>query len=104
MTGQAADTLVRDATARDARRIHRLMTRHVADGHLLPRTLANITEHADRFLVATVQGRIVGCAELAPLSPATAEIRSFVVASRQRGRGVGRLLVDELRTRARRLG
>lgn len=104
MTRTAADTLVRAATTRDACRIHSLMTRHVAEGHLLPRTLANIIEHADRFVVATVRGRIVGCAELAPLSPTMVEIRSFVVASRQRRRGVGRLLVDELCRRARRRG
>ena len=104
MTRKAADTLVRAATPGGARSIHSLMTRHVAEGHLLPRTLANIIEHADRFVVATVRGRTVGCAELAPLSSTLAEIRSFVVSSRQRGRGVGRLLVDELRRRARRRG
>ena len=104
MTRKAADTLVRAATAADARSIHSLMTRHAADGHLLPRTLANIIEHADRFVVATERGRTVGCAELAPLSSTLAEIRSFVVSSRRRGRGVGRLLVDEVRERARRRG
>lgn len=97
-------TLVRGATAEDAPAIHRLVARHAAEGHLLPRTLTELTDHADRFLVATVRGRIVGCAELAPLSTGLAEVRSFVVTARSRGRGVGRLMVDELRSRARRQG
>ena len=97
-------TLVRGATAEDAPAIHRLVARHAAEGHLLPRMLAELTDHANRFLVATVRGRTVGCAELAPLSAGLAEVRSFVVTARSRGRGVGRLLVDELRSRARRQG
>jgi amino-acid N-acetyltransferase len=99
-----AAILVRTATPDDARHIHRLMTKHAAEGHLLPRTLADVTEHAGRFLVATSRGRIVGCAELAPLSAAVAEVRSFVVAGRSRGLGVGRTLVNRLRLRARRAG
>ena len=88
----------------DAPIIHRLIAKHAAEGHLLPRTLADLADHAGRFLVATVRGRIVGCAELAPLSAAVAEVRSFVVAARCRGRGLGRLMVEELRSRARRQG
>jgi amino-acid N-acetyltransferase len=99
-----AQILVRTATPDDARRIHRLITTHAAEGHLLARTRADVTEHAGRFLVATSRGRIVGCAELAPLSAAVAEVRSLVVAGRCRGRGVGRTLINRLRLRARRAG
>jgi N-acetylglutamate synthase-like GNAT family acetyltransferase len=71
-----AQILVRTATPDDARRIHRLITTHAAEGHLLARTRADVTEHAGRFLVA----------------------------SRCRGRGVGRTLINRLRLRARRAG
>jgi N-acetylglutamate synthase-like GNAT family acetyltransferase len=95
--------IVRGATAADTLGIQRLITTH-ADGHLLARTLCDLTAHATRFLVATVCGRIVGCAELAPLSSSMAEIRSFVVRTDSRGLGLGRLMIDELRGRARTQG
>jgi N-acetylglutamate synthase-like GNAT family acetyltransferase len=96
--------IIRGATAADAPAIHRLITKHASEGHLLPRMLSELTERADRFLVATVRGRIVGCAELAPLGPSVAEVRSFVVSTLARGLGLGRSLIDELRGRARSQG
>ena len=78
--------MVRGATTADAPAIYELITAD-ADGHLLARTLSDLTEHANRFLVATVRGRIVGCAELAPLSSSVAEVRSFVVRTHLRGAG-----------------
>jgi N-acetylglutamate synthase-like GNAT family acetyltransferase len=92
--------IVRGATAADAPAIHRLIAKD-GEGHLLARTLCDLTEHANRFLVATVRGRIAGCAELAPLSSSVAEVRSFVVRKHSRGLGLGRLLIDEVRSRAR---
>ncbi len=95
-------TNLRTARAIDARRIHELIGRHVTDGHLLPRALSELTAHADRFVVACDgRGAIVGCAELAPLSHSLAEVRSLVVSKTRRGTGVGRLLVSEIRRRAR---
>jgi N-acetylglutamate synthase-like GNAT family acetyltransferase len=92
--------MVRAATTADASAIYQLIIAD-ADGHLLARSLSDLTEHASRFLVATVRGRIVGSAELAPLSSSVAEVRSFVVRTHLRGMGLGRLLIDELRDRAR---
>ena len=43
-------------------------------------------------------GRIVGCAELAPLSATVAEVRSLVVDRPARALGVGQRLVEELRS------
>jgi amino-acid N-acetyltransferase len=95
---------LRTGTPSDARRLHALITASLTEGHLLPRTLAEVTLHADRFVVA-VRGRtIVGCAELAPLSPQVAEVRSLVVDPSARSLGVGGMIVDELRARARREG
>jgi amino-acid N-acetyltransferase len=96
--------LLRSATRADARRLHALITAHLEEGHLLPRTLEELVVHAERFVVA-VRGRsVVGCAELAPHSPQVAEVRSLAVDSRARGLGVGTMIVDELRQRARREG
>jgi len=96
---------IRSAVRGDARRIHELIASHLGEGHLLPRELQELAVHVDRFVVAVDgRGSIVACGELAPLSHSLAEIRSLVVADRKRGRGIGRLIVDELRRRARSSG
>src|SRR5213592_2261201 len=88
----------------NARRLHALITANLEEGHLLPRTLSELVVHAERFTVAVKGRRIVGCAELAPLSPSVAEVRSLAVDGSARGNGVGTQIVDELRRRARREG
>src|SRR3954469_22672061 len=103
MTRRARITLRTGETA-DARRLHALITAAQAEGHLLPRTLAEVTLLASRFVVAIRSRKIVGCAELAPLSPHVAEVRSLAVDRGARQGGIGTMLVDELRRRARRHG
>jgi amino-acid N-acetyltransferase len=84
--------------------MHALISANLVEGHLLPRTLEELTAHAGRFVIA-LQGRtLVGCAELAPLSPQVAEVRSLAVDESARHAGVGTQLVEELRQRARRDG
>ncbi len=92
--------LIRTAEPVDAPALEALIGAHQREGHLLPRNLADLTRHARRFLVAEAAGRIIGCAELAPLSASLAEIRSLVVADDVRGAGLATRLVNELRARA----
>jgi amino-acid N-acetyltransferase len=98
------EPILRAATPADARAIHALIAAHLHEGHLLPRTLDDIEAHATRFLVATDRNRIVACADLAPLSPYVAEVRSLVVGSTARSKGLGHRLVNELARRARAAG
>src|SRR5438445_679088 len=85
----------------NARRLHALITANLEEGHLLPRTLRELGVHAERFTVAVKGRTIVGCAELAPLSPSVAEVRSLAVDASARGTGVGTRIVEGLRRRAR---
>ncbi|HEY7171971.1 MAG TPA: GNAT family N-acetyltransferase [Vicinamibacterales bacterium] len=95
---------LRTAEPAYARKMHALISANLVEGHLLPRTLEELTAHAGRFVIA-LQGRtLVGCAELAPLSPQVAEVRSLAVDESARHAGVGTQLVEELRQRARRDG
>jgi amino-acid N-acetyltransferase len=95
---------LRTATAAQAAKLHALISANLQEGHLLPRSRSELTIHAERFVVALRGRSIVGCAELAPLSPQVAEVRSLAVAPSARDAGVGTLLVEELRLRARRDG
>ena len=92
---------LRSARDSEARSLYALIAANREEGHLLPRTHGELKLHATRFVVATRGRRIVGCAELATLGPHVAEVRSLAVDARERGKGVGTLIVDELRRRAR---
>jgi amino-acid N-acetyltransferase len=84
--------------AADGPAIHRLIADNLEVGHLLPRSLADVERSIPRFVVAERDGGVVGCAELAPLSPGVAEVRSLVVAEGWRGRGIGPRLVAHVAT------
>ena len=94
------DVTIRTATPDDAPAIHALIGRHQREGHLLPRELSEVARRASRFVVATTADRVIACAELAPLSPAVAEVRSLVVAPDVRRVGLAARLVGELHLRA----
>jgi amino-acid N-acetyltransferase len=96
--------VVRTGERSHARRLHALIAANREEGHLLPRTLEEIAIHADRFAVAFRGRRLIGCAELAPLSATVAEVRSLAVDPAARSLGVGAMLLEELRQRARRQG
>ena len=102
MTTAALDEVrIRQAEASDAGALFRLITDHVESGHLLPRPLGEVVLHVPRFFVADGPEGIVGCAELAWLSPRTAEVRSLVVAEIYRGIGIGTRLLNTVLDLAR---
>src|SRR6266508_5116604 len=99
---QQSRITLRTADASEAKKLYALIQANLEEGHLLPRTLSELTVHAARFVVA-VRGRtIVGCAELAPLSTQVAEVRSLAVDAKARGGRVGVMIVD--RSEERRVG
>ena len=99
---------LRAAVAADAPQLHALIASHLEEGRLLPRALGELAIHAPRFVVAVEPSpagdRIVGCAELAPLSASVGEVRSLVVGREARRKGLGQRMIDELGRRARREG
>ena len=102
---RAASISLRAAVMADAPALHALISAHIEEGRLLPRALDELTAHAPRFVVAVEQSadgeRIVGCAELAPLSQRVAEVRSLVVDEDARRLGLGQRMVEALSSRAR---
>ena len=96
--------MVRRSRPVDATAISELVQHYVPPGTLLPRSPAFIAERAIDFLVATVEGRVVGCVHVEEYSPSLAEIRSLVVEPASQGRGIGVQLVDEAEKAARTRG
>jgi len=102
MTAQRASRVAfRAGTPADAPAILRLIDDNLAVGHLLPRTIDDLRCHAHRFVVIADADAVVGCAELAPLSLAVAEVRSLVVDAGWRGLGLGSRLIATLQRQAR---
>jgi amino-acid N-acetyltransferase len=95
---------LRSATSTQAAKLHAMIAANLTEGRLLPRTFDEIEAHASRFVVAMRGGQVVGCAELAPLSPHVAEVRSLAVDAGVRGMGIGKMLVQELKQRGHRAG
>jgi amino-acid N-acetyltransferase len=97
---ESVEYSIRAARESDADAIHRLISEHLAEGRLLPRSRDEILSRVHRFIVASDETGIVACADLAPLSRRVAEVRSLVVADEARSRGICRRLVQELERRA----
>lgn len=91
---------IRAATLRDAEKIFALVS--LKSDMLVPRSLGNIVESVDRFVIAEAEGEMVGCAsyqihpEIGNAEAATVEIVSVAVKSMFRKRGIGRLLVEAI--------
>lgn len=93
---------IRNALRADAEAIHGLIAAHVADGTLLPRSVAEIRRDIRDFVVAEKDGHIVGCGALHVYGPRLTEIRSITVRADHLRRGLGRALVKALLRRANR--
>ena len=87
---------LRRAVPEDAGAIFDLIASNVETGHLLPRTEEEIRTRIAHFVVAAIEADVVGCAELARLSPSIAEVRSLVVRESARGRRIGPQLIAHL--------
>ena len=73
---------IRAATLRDAEKIYALVS--LNSDMLVPRSLGNIVESVDRFVIAEAEGEMVGCAsyqihpEIGNAEAATVEIVSEI--------------------------
>ena len=99
-SGRRGTLSITRANEKQAAAMHALITANLDEGRLLPRTLEEVKAHAGRFSIVMRGKKVVGCAELAPLSAQVAEVRSLAVDEKERGNGVGTMLVDNLRQRA----
>lgn len=97
----------RRATAADAAAIHKLISHYAESGDLLPRTLEEVQEHVNHFLLLVEPPRmnvqneagksksdeLLGCVALEPYGTDLVEVRSLAVAPQHRGRGYGAKLL-----------
>jgi len=94
---------VRPARTADVARIRELIDLY-AGRVLLAKEMVTLYEDVQEFLVAELDGEVVGCGALHVLWEDLAEVRTVAVDPRAVGRGAGSALVDSLVERARVLG
>ncbi|NGM81847.1 N-acetyltransferase [Paenibacillus sp. 7124] len=71
-------------------------------GIMLPRSRKVLERQIDQFVVAEVNGRVVGCGSLCRLGNDLVEIRSLGLRDECKGQGIGSMIVEELTKEARR--
>ena len=101
MTETFNATLIRPLRHEELPALVTFLEPFVADGKLLPRTTHELGDLLPNGFVAEADGLIIGFAALEIYSSKMSEIRSLAVSPKFRGRGVGRLLVEQCVARAR---
>jgi amino-acid N-acetyltransferase len=96
--------MIREATVRDVPAIVALVNETAQKGLVLPKSLNQVYQNIRDFVVCEEDGKVVACAALHVLWEDLAEVRSLVVHTQRRGKGMGRQLVAALVKQARDLG
>jgi len=93
---KAAAMSVRRARMSDVNSIFSLTTFWAEKGEILPRTRDNIIHDIQNFVVAEIEGKVVGSASLYIYQTGLAEIRSVVIDENAQKQGQGEALVQYL--------
>ena len=93
---RAAAMSVRRARMSDVEKIHQQVEFWAAKGEILPRSYENIVHDIQNFVVAEMDGDVVGCASLYIYQKGLAEIRSVVIDEKFHKQGQGQALVQYL--------
>ena len=94
---------IRKAKVSDVEAVYEMILMYAKKGILLPRTRESLYENLQVISVATIDDQVVGTASLHLLGKDLAEIRSLVVADEANGKGIGKLLVNQIVEDARKL-
>lgn len=85
--------MIRTSAEHEIDAIRALFEDEVRAGRMLPRTPESIRAHLDDWLVAEIDGQVVGCVSLVFFNAALCEIRSLAVHPAFRGNGIAAELV-----------
>ena len=94
--------VIRRARTSDVRRIRELIDLY--PGRLLSKPPVKLYEDVQEFVIAEVEGAVVGCGALHVMWEDIAEVRTVSVDPEAKGHGVGSKILRALMQRARHLG
>ena len=104
MTASHTRVLVRSARTSDVAAIRRLVDVYVPRKILLDKPTVTLFEDVQEFVVAELDGVVIGCGALHVIWEDLAEVRTLAVDPQVRGTGAGHLLLERLLGRAVELG
>ena len=100
----ATRVVVRPARTADVRAIRALVDTYSPERRLLSKATVALYEDITEFLVADLDGEVVGCGAVHVFWEDLAEVRTVAVARDYVGTGIGSVLLQGLLARARDLG
>ena len=100
----ASRVVVRAARTADVRAIRSLVDTYAPDRRLLSKATVALYEDITEFLVADLDGDVVGCGAVHVFWEDLAEVRTVAVEPAYVGTGIGSVLLTSLLARARELG
>lgn len=95
---------IRPARTTDVRSIRDLIDVYSVDGSLLSKATVTIFEQLQEFVVAEIDGTVIGCGALHVMWEDLAEVRTLAVRPDQARHGIGSQVLEQLLTNARELG
>ena len=95
---------VRPARTSDVKSIRELVDSYAAPGQMLSKETVTLYESVQEFIVAELDGAIIGCGALHVLWEDLAEVRTVAVAENFHKQGIGHLILNKIIERAREVG
>jgi len=95
---------IRSAKISDVKAIYSLINFYAERDKMLFRSMADIYENLQAFLVAELDGNVVGCCALQIIWSDLAEVKSLAVDEANTEKGIGKMLVEAATEQARQLG
>ena len=96
--------IIRNATTQDVKSIRSIVDHYALQRRLLSKETVTLYEAVQEFVVAQVNGKVVGCGALHILWEDLAEVRTVAVMEEFHGKGIGHKILSEIIDRANKLG
>jgi amino-acid N-acetyltransferase len=93
--------LCRKAQEDDVDTLFEIIQGYAEKGIMLPRSKEILRHQIDTFVVAVIDGQMVGCGSLTQLGKELVEIRSLGITDGYKGQGIGKQLVNFLTEEAK---
>ena len=96
--------VIRPAKTSDVKKIRAIVNTYAVERKLLSKETVTLFESVQEFVVAEVDGEVVGCGALHVLWEDIAEVRTVAVVEQMHGKGVGHLILENVLARAKEVG
>jgi len=96
--------VIRAAKTTDVKKIRAIVDTYAVERKLLSKETVTLFESVQEFVVAEVDGAVVGCGALHVLWEDIAEVITVAVVEQMHGKGVGHLILENILARAKEVG